>query len=310
MAFFWTTKENILTSDYIFRLALFFRSYSLSITHSILKIHISIEPTVRPWHWFNMFWWQAFPFLTICLLLYAFNKKRDWLTSKEFWLKFFIGFGILALDRSFYLHHSLDLFLDGTDLYFLKKCARWASSNFTVVLPFVLIAVMIEKERPQHYYGLAIKKFDARPYFTLLAIAIFFIGIGSFFGDIKAYYPRFLHSQGLAFAVLHDIPIWVSVAIYELAYASDFLGVEVMFRGFLIFAFARTLGGYAVLAMISTYCVLHFGKPMPEAISSIFGGFILGVVSYNTRNVWGGVIIHIGVAWAMEVFGYLQRLID
>ena len=263
-----------------------------------------------PWHWLNMFLFQGLPFLAVCFILFAFNKKREWLTSGEFWLKFVIGFSILALDRSFYAHQALGDYLSGVDLYFIKKFVRWASGIFVVVLPLILIAMAIEKERPQHYYGLALIKFDAKPYFTLLGIAVFFIGIGSFFGDIQAYYPRFLHSQGVEFAALHDIPTWLAVLIYEIGYGSDFLGVEILFRGFLIFAFARTLGGYAVLAMVSTYCVLHFGKPMPEAISSIFGGFILGVVSYNTRNVWGGVIIHIGVAWSMELFGYLQRLLE
>ncbi|MFY0599895.1 MAG: CPBP family intramembrane metalloprotease [Cyclobacteriaceae bacterium] len=260
-------------------------------------------------HWFNMFWWQSFPFLIVCFLLYAFNKKREWLTSKEFWMKFLIGFGILALDRSFYLHNEiLKEYFSGVDLYFIRKCARWFSSMFTVVIPLIIISLFIEKGDSKNYYGLAIKKFDARPYFTLLAIAVFFIGIGSFFGDIQAYYPRFAHSKGEAFASLHDLPVWLVASCYELFYGSDFLGVEMIFRGFLVFAFARTLGGYAVLAMIASYCFLHFGKPMPEAASSIFGGYILGIVSYNTRNVWGGVIIHLGVAWSMELFGYLQRL--
>lgn len=261
-------------------------------------------------HWFNMFWWQALPFLIVCFLLYVFKKKKDWLTSKDFWLKFFIGFGILAADRSFSLHNDvLREYFSGVDYYFIRKCVRWFSSMFTVVIPLVIIAFFIEKKGERTYYGLAMKKFDAKPYFTLLAIAIVFIGIGSFFGDIQKYYPRFAHSKGVEFATLHDIPVWLTASIYEVFYASDFLGVETIFRGFLVFAFARTLGGYAVLAMIASYCFLHFGKPMPEAISSIFGGYILGIVSFNTRNVWGGVIIHIGVAWSMEFFGYLQRLL-
>lgn len=261
-------------------------------------------------HWFNMFWWQALPFLAVCFLLYIFKVRTDWLTSKEFWFKFFIGFGILALDRSFSLHNQfLREFFTGVDLYFIKKCVRWLSGVFVVVIPLVILSCFIEKGDSRNYYGLAIKRFDAKPYFTLLAIAVVFIGIGSFFGDIQAYYPRFAHSRGEAFAQLHDIPVWLAASLYEVCYGSDFLGVEVLFRGFLIFAFTRTLGGYAVLPMISSYCFLHFGKPMPEAISSIFGGYILGVVSYNTRNVWGGVIIHIGVAWSMEFFGYLQRLL-
>lgn len=269
-----------------------------------------IDSTYKsPLHWFNMFWWQGMPFLVVCFLLYLFGKKREWLTSRDFWLKFFIGFGLLALDRSFYLHEYLSNYLTGADFYFIKKCVRWGSGLFTVVLPLMILSHFIEKENEQVYYGLAIKKFDLRPYFTLLGIAVIFIAIGSFFGDIQRYYPRFMHSQGVQFATLHEIPVWVAASIYELCYGSDFLGVEVLFRGFLVFAFARTLGGYAVLPMIATYCFLHFGKPLPEAASSIFGGYILGIVSYNTRNVWGGVIIHIGVAWSMELFGYLQRLI-
>ena len=77
---------------------------------------------------------------------------------------------------------------------------------------------------------------------------------------------------------------------------------------FLIFAFLRTLGGYAVLPMIATYAVLHFGKPLTEAVSSVFGGYLLGILSYNTRSVWGGIMIHMGIAWLMELFGYLHRL--
>jgi membrane protease YdiL (CAAX protease family) len=198
--------------------------------------------------------------------------------------------------------------LSGVDLYFVQKCVNWALSTFTIAIPLIVLSLWLEKDNNLRYYGLAIRKFDPRPYFTLLAIGVIFIGIGSFFGDIQAYYPRFMHSKGAEFAALHDIPVWVSTVIYELAYASDFLSVELFFRGFLIFAFSKWLGGYAVLAMVSTYCVLHFGKPLPEAVSSIFGGYLLGIIAHYTRNIWGGVIIHVGIAMAMELFGYLQRI--
>lgn len=61
--------------------------------------------------------------------------------------------------------------------------------------------------------------------------------------------------------------------------------------------------------MVATYAFLHFGKPMTEAISSVFGGYILGIIFLYNRNVWGGVIIHMGVAWVLELFGYLRSLI-
>lgn len=260
------------------------------------------------WHPVNMFLFQGIPFLAVCLILYFLNIKREWIRSKEFWLCFVIGFAILAMDRSFHYHEYLKpYFQNATDFYFIKKCVRWSSGLLVTVIPLLILSRFLQKEE-RNYFGLAWVKFDAKPYFAMLGIAVVIIGIASFYSELHTYYPRFINARGVTFAKSNDLPVWSAVALYELCYATDFLGVETLFRGFLIFAFARTLGGYAVLAMVSTYCVLHFGKPAPEAISSIFGGYILGVVSYNTRNVWGGVIIHIGVAWAMEVFGYLQRI--
>jgi hypothetical protein len=51
------------------------------------------------------------------------------------------------------------------------------------------------------------------------------------------------------------------------------------------------------------YCTIHFGKPLGECISSFFGGIILGVVSYHTRTIFGGFMVHVGIAWLMELAG-------
>lgn len=269
-----------------------------------------IDPHYRtPWHWFFMFLWHAFPFLGVCFILYFSGKQKEWLTSRAFWVRLVIGFAILALDRAFYADWLLPEGLSAVDHRFIGKCLRWSSSLFFSVIPLILVYLMLERESPRTYYGLAWKRFDARPYFLLLGMAMLFIGIGSFFSDIQNYYPRFQYSSGDRFAADHQLPVWMSVLLYELAYGSDFVSVELFFRGFLIHAFVKTLGGYAVLPMIATYAFLHFGKPLTEAISSVFGGYLLGIISHYSRNVWGGIIIHMGVAWVMELFGYLQRLI-
>jgi membrane protease YdiL (CAAX protease family) len=83
--------------------------------------------------------------------------------------------------------------------------------------------------------------------------------------------------------------------------------VELAFRGFLVIGMARWLGTRAVLPMAVMYCVLHFGKPMGEAIASFFGGYILGVLALRSRSIWGGVVVHLGLAWMMEFAAYLQR---
>lgn len=60
--------------------------------------------------------------------------------------------------------------------------------------------------------------------------------------------------------------------------------------------------------MVVWYCSIHFGRPLGEAISSLFGGYLLGVLALSTRSIWGGLLIHIGIAWGMEIAAFLQRM--
>jgi hypothetical protein len=70
---------------------------------------------------------------------------------------------------------------------------------------------------------------------------------------------------------------------------------------------AKLLGKDAVLPMVATYVVLHFGKPMGETISSIFGGYILGILALYSKNIWGGIFLHGGTAFLMEIFAFLKK---
>ena len=58
--------------------------------------------------------------------------------------------------------------------------------------------------------------------------------------------------------------------------------------------------------MVAVYCSIHFGKPLVEAISSVFGGYILGALAFQTRHIWGGVVVHICIALTMEVMGLVH----
>jgi hypothetical protein len=97
---------------------------------------------------------------------------------------------------------------------------------------------------------------------------------------------------------------WERKILFELSYGSDFITIELFFRGFLILAFLKFAGRDAILPMACFYCTIHFGKPLGECISSYFGGMILGVIVYHTRSIYGGLIIHLGIAWLMELGGY------
>jgi membrane protease YdiL (CAAX protease family) len=53
--------------------------------------------------------------------------------------------------------------------------------------------------------------------------------------------------------------------------------------------------------MIVPYCMIHYGKPLPETFGAILAGLILGTIAMRTKSIWGGALIHIGVAMTMDV---------
>lgn len=263
--------------------------------------------TGTPWKWLWMMLFHGFPFLAVCLFISLFNRKLNWWRSPEFWLKFIFGFAILGLYRSFYWYSYLLADLSAVDYNFLARVAHRLSGVISAIIPIALFYLLVEKEGNRNYYGLRLTGFDPKPYLVILGIAAVFLVIGSFEADIQNYYPKYQKMGGEAFARSNKLPEWVPIVIYETAYGFDFISVELIFRGFLVLAFTRFLGGQAVLAMAATYVFLHYGKPLAEAISSAFGGYILGIISLYTRKIWGGVMIHVGVAWLMEIIGYLQK---
>lgn len=94
---------------------------------------------------------------------------------------------------------------------------------------------------------------------------------------------------------------------WELAYGVQFFALEYFFRGFLLRGLAAELGSMAVLLMVIPYCMIHFGKPLPECIGSIVAGLVLGTLAMDTRSIWGGVTVHVAVAWQMDLAALWQK---
>jgi membrane protease YdiL (CAAX protease family) len=133
----------------------------------------------------------------------------------------------------------------------------------------------------------------------MLALMIPLIALAATQKDFLQVYPKI---KNVAF--LNNSP-WYYKLLYELSYGLDFFTIELFFRGFLVLAFAKWVGKAAILPMALFYCTIHFGKPLGECISSYFGGLILGAVTLHTRSIWGGLMVHVGIAWLMEMFGYI-----
>jgi membrane protease YdiL (CAAX protease family) len=88
---------------------------------------------------------------------------------------------------------------------------------------------------------------------------------------------------------------------WEAMYAAQFLSLEFFFRGVMLSTLRRLVGSNAIFVMIVPYCMIHYGKPMPETLGAIGAGLILGTLAMRTRSIWGGVMIHVGVAISMDV---------
>ena len=251
---------------------------------------------------------HMFPFMVAAMLVYFFKGEKDWIKDKGFWLRVVLVFAIAGLSQFWKPFDFLVSGLSGNEIYFARYVTLKADSLLNVVLPVILLYVFLESDQYNSFYGLRSQHWDWKPYAIMFAAMVVLIGLASFFQDLQAYYPRYLRTRGPELAAELGVSQWWTLLVYELAYGSDFIAVELFYRGVLVLAFYRYFGNYSVLIMVPAYVFLHFGKPMTEAISSAFGGYILGIISLHSRSIWGGVVLHVGVAWLMELFGWLQVL--
>lgn len=70
------------------------------------------------------------------------------------------------------------------------------------------------------------------------------------------------------------------------------LGWEFIFRGFILFGYARRFGENALWIQAVPFALLHIGKPEIETLSTIFGGFVFGWIAYRTRSFLYPFFIH------------------
>jgi membrane protease YdiL (CAAX protease family) len=93
----------------------------------------------------------------------------------------------------------------------------------------------------------------------------------------------------------------VPLLIWEALYGLQFLLLELFFRGFMTFALARVIGSLGLFVMVVPYAMIHGNKPIAECLGSIVAGIALGTIALRTGSIWGGVLLHCGVAWSMDL---------
>ncbi|MES2618600.1 MAG: CPBP family intramembrane glutamic endopeptidase [Bacteroidota bacterium] len=238
----------------------------------------------------------------VAYLLYCFiNKDFSMWKHRNFIFLLLLSFVIFALRATIYRHNDLVEQLSSEG----QKRINIFVFNDVFRLLYLIVPISIiwwfHDRKNQPLYGFSLKNHKAKVYWILLLCMVPLIIGASFLSDFLDYYPR------MGVLEVYCPEPW-KIWLYELFYGLDFISIELFFRGFMIMAFIKYAGPNAILPMATFYLSIHYGKPLGEAISSFFGGTILGVISFHSRSIYGGIMVHVGIAWLMEIGGYIGNL--
>lgn len=193
--------------------------------------------------------------------------------------------------------------LDITDTYkhAFQQPASWLGG--VILVSTLLLLIHRFTEGKWGLYG-SKKTSSLSPYLFLILLMIPLLLWASMQHDFSLVYPR---AKVITESLGNEAKPWHYV-LFEAAYTSDFITIELFFRGFLILTLSKVLGKQSILPIALFYFSIHLGKPMFEAISSFFGGIILGTIAFQNKSIWGGWLVHVSIALLMELFGYLLSI--
>lgn len=244
------------------------------------------------------------PYLFVLGAQAMFGQSAPGVKTWAFWRLFLVAMLMICITATFPYHRDLSRYLFPRQLYRWSGLVFWNLKRVIFMFIPMLIYWFTFQRKENRFYGMFEKPKNLMPYFVMLLIMLPIVAIASFSPSFIKAYPQYMPGNG---EVRLGISKWLTCGIFEAVYGFDFILVELMFRGFLVIGLVKILGTRAILPMVAMYCFLHFGKPAGEAIGSIFGGLILGIVAYYGKNIWGGVVVHLGIAWMMEAAAHLQR---
>lgn len=256
--------------------------------------------------WFFLI--EYIPYLATCGLIVWFTDQKNVFRQSGFWLSSFFIFAVLGISRGAYFEKFVYQFdLHHYALIYCFKILDNLEGIVLVILPILLFYWIVDRQKFNHYYGLKTTQTDFRPYVVMLGIMAVPVAIAATTSGFQVSYPMASRAKFEGFAAVLGISKLYTFLVFEFFYLVSFFSVELLFRGFMVYSLKKYLGDYVVLPMVVAYAVLHFGKPIGETLGSIGGGCILGVLALKTNNIYGGIFIHIGVAFLMEIAAFLVK---
>jgi hypothetical protein len=276
-------------------------NYSTGFYNSVMRTSYSTGDSlwVFPVFYSVMYFIVAIPVL-------IFQKDYKLLQNKAFYIKSIFFIVLYGASIGYFGYRNWEFpSLFSEEWLFLVKIISQLKGSFIYIIPIYILKKGIDKN-VEGLYGLTRNSKHIPAYSMLYLMLLPFLVAISFTPDFLSAYPQF---HPWSFENAFGLPTWLNTALYETTYAIDFIKTELVFRGMLVIGMVNIMGRKAVLPMVAMYAAIHFGKPLGETISSIFGGYLLGALAYQTRHIWGGVIVHICIALTMEIMGFIQYYI-
>ncbi len=188
---------------------------------------------------------------------------------------------------------------EGTAIQDVGPYLWWGATSLLLRVGAPLLIIVAVLRRSPGDYGFRLKGIGRHlpiyglMYLVMLPILVWVSGFDSFLD----YYPIY------ARATEGGAQFW----LYQLGYGLQFVGVEAFFRGFMTFGLLPRFGALSVVIMTVPYTMIHFSKPIPEALAAIVAGLILGTLAVKSKSFVPGILLHVAVALTMDLL-VLARL--
>ena len=221
--------------------------------------------------------------------------------SYRFWVYITLSLLVLSLMQSTNL---ASLFVSEwyEESYFNRKLGYKLNSLLKYAIAFIILGVFIGKMKYKGY-GFFNFKFNYKTYLGFLVVMLPLLIFAATQQDFLKVYPKLKQ-----FRVTFD-EYMGQLLVYEPFYLLNFVMLEWFFRGYMVLFFKKYLNTKAIILVAMVYCSFHFGKPLLECVSSFFGGYLLGYIVYKTKSIWGGVMVHMGIAFLMDLFAFISKAI-
>jgi uncharacterized protein len=177
----------------------------------------------------------------------------------------------------------------------------WAGGTFLLWVIVPCCFALLARKRIIDF-GLSIRGALPKWWVYLLLFGIVMIGV-----FWAAHQPGFTSTYPFVKPRYAEQFTWGLLLAWWVVYGAQFFAVEFFFRGWMLFSLEKHFGLGAIAVMIVPYCMIHYHKPLPEALGAIIAGIVLGWLALKTRSIWGGVVIHVAVAISMDALSLWKQ---